>query len=206
MRTRRRLSVLTLLAPVALVALAGSACTVRDLRGVIYYDLVGVPESQPTQHYQQFVDAHGGIVDIGCFVVQKRQTNCFDNAGTGQPNLHLGVVECTCPCTEEIADPCDPTRPKVRAGTVRGVVGQVLGPLFLGGVEEPVEIDLADATRLFITLEENADTSPSPSANVVLEGELHKDGEVVNGLLSSPTPAATSGRVTIVPATDEVSL
>ena len=188
----------------ALVALTG--CTASDVRSVIYYDLVQMDQSAPDQHYQQFVDVHGGIVSLGCFVVQRRQTNCFDTAGTGQPNLHLGVVECTCPCTEVEADPCDATRPMVRKGTIRGVVAQVSGPLIQGGVELPVPMDLSDATHLFIDVEDNADTDPLPSSNILLQGKLERDGAVVNGVLDCPTTQPVSGRVTIVPATDEVSL
>ena len=188
-----------------LVALA-SGCTASDVRSVLYYDFVELDESAPTQHYQQFADVHGGIVDIGCFVVERRQTNCYDTAGNGQPNLHLGVVECECPCTEEVADPCDATRAPVRKGTIRGVVAQVDGPLVLGGVELPVPIDLGDATRLFITIEDNADADPRPSPNVILQGKLEADGAVVNGVLDCPTPQPVTGRVTIVPATDEVSI
>jgi hypothetical protein len=196
---------LTLLV-LALAGAAGAGCSASDVRSVLYYDFVQLDESAPDQHYQQFVDVHGGIVDLGCFVVQRRQTNCYDTAGNGQPNLHLGVVECTCPCTEEVDDPCDPSRPKVRKGTIRGVVAQVDGPLVLGGVELPVPIDLTDATHLFITVEANADTSPQPSSDVVLQGKLERDGAVVNGVLDCPTPLPVTGRVTIVPATDEVPL
>jgi hypothetical protein len=183
-----------------------SACVASDVRSVLYYDFVQLEESTPGQHYQQFADVHGGIVDIGCFVVERRQTNCYDTAGNGQPNLHLGVIECTCPCTERVADPCDASRAMVHAGTIRGVVAQVDGPLVLGGVELPVPIDLTDATRLFITVEDDADTSPQPSTDILLQGKLEKDGAVVNGVLDSPTTLPVTGRVTIVPATDEVPL
>jgi hypothetical protein len=188
----------------ALALLAG--CQADDVRSVLYYDFVQLEESAADQHYQQFADVRGGIVDVGCFVVQRRQTNCFDTAGNGLPNLHLGVVECTCPCVEVEPDPCDPTRPVVRKGTIRGVVAQVDGPLVLGGVELPVNIDLGDATHLFITVEANADASPRPSSDILLEGRLRQDGAVVNGELTSPTTKPVTGRVSIVPATDEVSL
>ena len=158
---------------VVLVALAAaSGCSATDVRSVLYYDFVQLDESAASEHYQQFADVHGGIVDLGCFVVQRRQTNCFDTAGNGQPNLHLGVVECVCPCTALEADPCDATRAPVRKGVIRGVVAQVDGPLVLGGVELPVPIDLSDATRLFITLEANSDADPRPSSDIILSGKL----------------------------------
>lgn len=195
------------LALLGLAALAwASGCSATDVRSVLYYDFVQLDESAVDQHYQQFADVHGGIVDLGCFVVQRRQTNCFDTAGNGQPNLHLGVVECECPCTALEVDPCDPTRAPVRKGVIRGVVAQTDGPLVLGGVELPVPIDLSDATRLFITVEANSDADPRPSSDIILSGKLAADGAVVNGVLDCPTSQPVTGRVTIVPATDEVSI
>jgi hypothetical protein len=190
----------------ALALLVLAACGIDDVRTVVYYDFVQMEESAPDQHYQQFADVNGGVVDFGCFVVQERQTNCFDIAGNGEPNLHLGVVECECPCTEMEADPCDASRPMVRKGTIRGVVAMSAGPLVLGGVELPVAIDLADATHMIITVEQNADDSPRPSPNVLLEGDLERQGAVVNGVLDSPSTKPVAGRVTLVPATDEVLL
>jgi hypothetical protein len=183
-----------------------AACGADDVRTVIYYDFVQMEPSAPDQHYQQFADVNGGIVDFGCFVVQQRQTNCFDIAGNGAPNLHLGVVECTCPCLEQEPDPCDASRGMVRKGTIRGVVQQSQGPLVQGGVELPVSIDLSDADHMFITVENNADDSPRPSANVLLDGALERQGAVIRGDLESPSTKPVSGRVTLVPATDEVSL
>jgi hypothetical protein len=200
MRAAHRLAILALLPVMA------PACLTAQVRTVVYYNFVQLEESAPDQHYQQFVDEHGGVVSFGCFVVQKRQTNCFDIGGNGQPNLHLGVVECTCPCVEEVPDPCDPAGPMVRAGTIRGVVDQVFGPVVSGGVEIPLDIDLSDATSLFITVEANDDTSPLPASDVLLRGKLAVDGAVIGGILDSPTTKPVTGRVTILPVQDEAPL
>jgi hypothetical protein len=194
-----------LAAAATVVALAGG-CQRAEVRAVIYYNFSLLDESAPGQHYQQFADVNGGVADLGCFIVQERQLNCFDSAGDGSPNFRLAVVECDCPCVEEEEDPCDATRPPVRSGIVRGLVNETEGPLQLGGVEMPSNIDLARAVDLFITAEDNADTSPAPSAEVVLTGPLTPDGAVLRGQLASPTTRPVQGAVTIVPVTDEASL
>jgi hypothetical protein len=191
----------------AIAALAGAgACQRADVRAVIYYNFSLLDASQPGQHYQHFADVNGGVADLGCFVVESRQLNCFDSSGTGQPNLRLAVVECACPCVAEEDDPCDATRPQVRLGTVRGLVNETQGPVQLGGVEMPTDVDLARAEDLFITTESNDDTSPAPSASVVLTGRLVPDGAVLRGSLASPTTRPVQGNVTILPVTDEASL
>jgi hypothetical protein len=198
MTTPHRLLVVT--------ALALAACQAAELNAVVYYDFALLPESEPAQHYQQFADVNGGVAEFGCLVVERRQVNCYDNAGTGEPNLRLGVVECECPCAELEADPCDPTRPMVRKGIVRGLVNQVHGQHVLGGVELPTPVDLAEASRVFITVEANDDASPAPGAQVILRGALESGSGVLTGALESPTGEPTQGKVTIVPVRDEVSL
>jgi hypothetical protein len=190
-----------------LLALGASAsCEQAPVHAVLYYNFALLPASSPDDHYQQFVDLDGAVVDLGCLVVQRRQVNCFDTAGTGEPNLRLAVVECDCPCTVEEPDPCDPARPAVRAGTIRGLVNQSEGPVVLGGVEIPTEVELADATGLFLVREPNDDPSPLPSTDVVLAAPLYRDGPVIRGNLTSPTNDPVQGAVTIVPVRDEVSL
>jgi hypothetical protein len=183
-----------------------AACQRADVRAVVYYDFVQLEASPVGEHYQEFVDLNGGVVSLGCFVVELRQTNCFDVGANGSPNLHLGVVECECPCTAAVADPCGAASEPVTAGTIRGVVDELSGPLTLGGVEIPVDIDLAPATRLFITREPDTDSDPLPSGDIVLEGELRDGGAVLRGELTNPGNEPVSGRVTIVPVQDEVSL
>ncbi len=190
-----------------LLTLVGAgACQQADVRSVVFYNFALLDESAADEHYEQFADVNGGVVTYGCFVVQKRQLDCFDAASTGAPNLRLGVVECTCPCAEVEDDPCDPSRRPVRTGSVRGLVNETQGPLQLGGVELPTNVDLANATDLFITLEKNADASPSPSTDVVLKGTLQQDGSVLRGTLKSPSNRPVQGAVTILPVKDEVSL
>ena len=201
-----RTTSILLAAAAAAAALATAGCQRAEVRAVIYYNFSLLDESEPDQHYQHFADVNGGVADLGCFVVQKRQLNCFDSGGDGSPNLRLAVVECDCPCVEEEPDPCDATRPPVRVGFVRGLVNETQGPLQLGGVEIPSNIDLARAVDLFITIEDNADTSPGPAAEVVLTGPLTPDGAVLRGQLASPTTRPVQGAVTIVPVTDEASL
>jgi hypothetical protein len=190
----------------SLLVLGAAACQQAPVRSVVYYNFVQLDENAPDEHYQQFADVNGGVVDFGCFVVQRRQTNCFDSTGTGQPNLHLGVVECVCPCDQIEDDPCDASRPKVRTGVVRGLVNQVQGPLLLGGVEIPISVDLEGASDMFISVEKNVDPSPSPSTDVLLKTPLQKDGTVLRGNLKSTTTDPVQGSVTIVPVKDEVSL
>lgn len=190
----------------SLILLGAGACQQAPVRSVVYYNFAQLDESADDEHYQQFADVNGGVVDFGCFVVQRRQTNCFDSTGTGQPNLHLGVVECVCPCTEVEPDPCDSSREMVRSGEVRGLVNQVQGPLLLGGVEIPISVDLGGATDMLISVEKNVDPSPSPSTKVLLKAKLFKDGTVLRGTLKSTTTDPVQGAVTIVPVKDEVSL
>jgi len=190
-----------------LAALAlGAGCDRAPVRAVIYYNLSQVAASAADDHYQQFADVDGAVVDLGCLVVERRQVNCYDNAGTGEPNLRVAVVECDCPCIDAEADPCDPSRPAVRAGIIRGLVNQSDGAVILGGVDIPTEVELSEATGLFITREPNADPSPQPSSELILDGALYRDGSVVRGALSSPTSELVEGNVTIVPVRDEVSL
>lgn len=196
---------LPLVALLAMTVLA-TACETASVRAVLYYSLTQVGESAANEHYQQFAEINDAVVDLGCLVVQRRQVNCFDNAGNGAPNLRLAVVECACPCTELEADVCDPARPMVRAGVIRGVVNHSEGPVVLGGVEIPTEIELGAASGLFITREANDDDSPLPSTDLFLGGRLERDGAVVRGTLTSPSIELTQGIVTIVPVRDEVSL
>jgi hypothetical protein len=190
----------------SLVLLGTAACQQAPVRSVVYYNFAQLDESLDDEHFQQFADVNGGVVDFGCFVVQRRQTNCFDSTGTGQPNLHLAVVECECPCAATEPDPCDSTREMVRTGEVRGLVNQVQGPLLLGGVEIPTTVDLQGATDMFISVEKNVDPSPSPSIDVLLKTQLFQDGTVLRGTLKSTTTDPVQGSVTIVPVKDEVSL
>jgi len=190
----------------ALLLAAAAGCDEAPRHAVIYYDLALLAGSNTYDHYQHFAEVGGAVVDLGCLVVQRRQLNCFDNAGTGEPNLRQVVVECACPCVSEEPDPCDPTRPAVRTGDVRGLVNATAGPFVLGGVEIPTEIELSEATGLFITRESNDDASPLPSADVVLGGALQRDGAVLHGELVSPTRDPVQGTVTIVPVRDEASL
>jgi hypothetical protein len=186
--------------------LGASACDRASVRSVLYYSFALLEESADADHYQTFVQRGDGVVSLGCFVVQRRQVNCFDSGGNGTPNLRPAVVECTCPCTEVVADPCDATRPEVRAGVVRGLVDQSDGPIILGGVEIPTSIDVSDASELFITREPNQDPSPLPSADVVLDGTLRRDGDVLRALLLCPGTDPVQGDVTVVPVDDEVLL
>jgi hypothetical protein len=94
----------------------------------------------------------------------------------------------------------------VRSGIIRGLVNQSEGAIVLGGVEIPTDVDLADATGLFITRERNDDASPTPASDLVLGGELVRDGAVVRGTLTSRSNDLTQATVTIVPVRDEVSL
>jgi hypothetical protein len=190
----------------SLILLGAAACQQAPVRSVVYYNFSQLDESADDEHYQQFADVNGGVVDFGCFVVERRQTNCYDSTGTGQPNLHLGVVQCECPCTATEPDPCDSSRDPVRSGEVRGLVNQVQGPLLLGGVEMPITIDLTGATDMFISVEKNVDPSSSPSTEVLLKTKLLEDGMVLRGTLKSTTTDPVQGSVTIVPVKDEVSL
>jgi hypothetical protein len=183
-----------------------AACQSADVRSVVYYNFSQMVESPNAQHYQQFADVNGGVVSLGCFVVQKRQLDCFDTTSSGQPNLRLGVVECECPCAAFEDDPCDASRRQVRTGTIRGLVNETQGPLQLGGVEIPSNLVLDQADDLFITVESNTDADPSPSDSVLLKGVLTQDGTVLRGNLKSPTTQPVTGSVSILPVEDEVSL
>lgn len=186
--------------------LGSTACEHAPVRAVVFEQFSLLEASAADEHYQQFVQRGPIVVDLGCFVVQRRQVNCFDSGGNGQPNLYLAVVECECPCVAEEPDPCDATRPMVRTGAIRGIVDQEAGSTTRGGVELPTNIDLADATWLFVTRERNDDIDPAPGTDTVLGGPLLPEGEVLRGQLHSPTRQAVSGHVSVVPVRDGVSL
>jgi hypothetical protein len=190
----------------ALLIAGAGGCERAPVHSIIYYDLALLAASGADDHYQQFAELNGGVVDLGCLVVQRRQLNCFDNEGTGDPNLRLAVVECECPCVAQEPDPCDADRGMVRTGEVRGLVNESEGPFVLGGVEIATEIELADATGIFFTREPNDDPSPQPSADVILGAALERDGAVLHGELVSPTRQPVQGTVSILPVRDEVSL
>ena len=196
--------------PFALVVLwllvSAAACEHAPVHAVIHESFSLLDASAADEHYHHYAGRGGVVVDLGCFVVERRQLDCFDTTGGGQPLLYLAVVECTCPCVDEEADPCDATRPQVRAGTIRGLVDREGGTLTRGGVELPSRVDLSDASQLFITREDNGDVDPAPGRDVVLDGPLVRDGRVLRGELESPTRAAVSGLVTVVPVEDEVWL
>jgi hypothetical protein len=182
------------------------ACEHADVRAVVYETLSQVEVSRPAEHYRQLAQRGDVILDLGCFVVQRRQSNCFDASSDGHPNFHLAVVECACPCTDEEPDPCDATRAHVRSGTIRGLVDEEGGTATSGGVEIPTNVDLADATWLFVTREPNDTTGVAASGDVVIGGALVPEGAVLRGELASPTRQPARGHVTVVPARDEVSL
>jgi hypothetical protein len=187
-------------------ALVAAACDRASVHSVVFYNFTQLDASADLEHYQQFAEIDGGVVDLGCLVVQRRQLSCYDNAGSGEPNLRLAVVECQCPCAAVEPDPCDPARPMVRSGAIRGLVNQSEGALVLGGVELRSDVELAAATGLFITREPNDGDSLAPSDDVVLGGALVPDGAVIRGLLTSPSSDVRQAIVTIVPVRDEVSL
>jgi hypothetical protein len=187
-----------------LFALAG--CEHAPVRAVVYETFSQLEVSPAAEHYRQFAQRGEVIVDLGCFVVQRRQSNCFDASSTGLPNFHLAVVECACPCMGEEPDPCDATRPLVRTGTIRGLVDEEGGTLTRGGVEIPTNVDLADATWLFVARQPNDATALPQGDEVMVGGALVPEGEVLRGELSSPTGQPTHGHVTVVPARDGVSL
>lgn len=196
-------------APTLLVCLVlglAAACEHAPVHAVVYENFSQLAASPTGEHYHQFAERGGAVVDVGCFVVQRRQLNCFDAATTGQPNLHLAVVECECPCASLEPDPCDATRPLVRSGAIRGLVDEEGGSLTRGGVETPTPIDLADASGMFITRRKNDSTDPLPGGDVVLGGQLVREGGVLRGTLVSPGREPTRGLVAVVPVVDGVSL
>lgn len=183
----------------SLSALAG--CEHAPVRAVLYETFSLLPASVEGEHYERFGQVNGVSAPIGCFVVEKRQIDCFDSNGAGEPNDHLAVVECTCPCDEQVDDPCDPDRPPVRAGTVRGLVDEEGGALTRGGVETPTDIDLAQAGYLYVR------RVPEMGApEVILGGPLVRDGSVLLGRLRSPTNQPVTCLTTVVPVVDGVSL
>jgi hypothetical protein len=122
-----------------------------------------------------------------------------------EPNLRPAVVECGCPCTSYIPDPCDPDRMVMR-GDVRGVVDHTDDVIRYSGAEFPTIIDLGAATEIFVTVEPDTSDAPEPSADLLLQGDLVRNGDVLIGELDNPTTLPVRGKVTIVPTRDGASL
>jgi hypothetical protein len=197
MKTQTQALTLSLLA-----ALAPGCTDFYDLRATVYYNFVSLEAPPADAHYQQFVEIGGSTTDLGCFVVEARQINCFDVEDDGTPYLRPSVVSCDCPCTATEVDLCDEDR-VVTAGEIRGVVDHSgTGMIRYGGVEIPSVIDLGGATELYITVEPDDGDQPGPSLDLLLRGELRAEGSVLRGELETPTTLPVSGRVTIVPVED----
>jgi hypothetical protein len=183
------------------------ACELYDVRATLHYNFLAMEEAPVGAHYQQFAEVDQSTVDLGCFVMANRQTNCFDVVlqadGTAVPLLRPAIVTCECPCTTTAADPCDPAA-QVIAGDIRGTVDHRGELVRNGGVEIPTEVDLGRATELFITVEPDDDGDAVPSLDVLLRSELRREGPVLRGDLVTPTTLPVSGRVTIVPVEDSV--
>jgi hypothetical protein len=197
-------------------------CQQADVRAFLTYDLITMSDSRADTHYEHFAVIDGFAVSLGCFVVERRQTDCLDSIGE-RPNLLSTVVECKrnpeCPvgskaecnpCTcARIANPCEDSAkdfPMVTDGEIRGIVNGQQGVLSVGGAEFATPVDLVDATRIFISEESHQDTSQSPSPQRVMHGDLTLDGAVLRGILVKDSRVPARGNVTIVPISDGVNL
>lgn len=202
----RRLANIVVLGAVLAATLPG--CLEDNLEAIIYYNFELLEPAPRDFHYQQFAQINGGVVDLGCFVVEMRQVQCTDFTAEDppRPRLRPAVVECSeCPCIDRGIDPCDETR-IVILGEIRGTVDHPDGVLRSGGVEYPTRVALADADQLFITVEPDFGDEPEPSGDVILLGEAVRDGTVLRGNLANPAGGLVKGRFTIVPLKDEVTL
>jgi hypothetical protein len=200
---------------VTLVILLGlGACEQTDKQAIVYYNFSGLKAPPQGNYYEHFVVLDELAVSLGTFMVEDRQTNCFDLDGMGRANIRPAVVACTPPCTKRQENPCKQhlleedlqKQPTVLEGTVIGVVDHANGPVTSGGVEIATEISLTHATSIFLTRELGSDPDPAPSFNIVLEGTLVPDGPVLRGILAKKGLSGLTGKVTIVPIHDEVSL
>ncbi len=197
----RQLAVIALLA-----GLAG--CLESDTRAVVYYNLTGIPGSDAGDHYRHYASLHGGVAELGCFVIEARQINCFDfdvdEQGNVSRNIFDALVECECPCTATAPDPCDTADGPalVTAGSIRGTLESYDAILNNGGAEFPVQLELGDAVDVFITRQANDDPGPQPAGEVMLSGAVEPNGSVLTGALAAPGSRPGEGRVTIVPIDD----
>jgi hypothetical protein len=182
-------------------------CLEDDRRAIMYFNFEQLEPAAAGSHYQQFAEINGAVADLGCFVVERRQVLCSEFLQNGDPKLRPAVVECDrCPCTDVMEDPCRPAADFVTKGEIRGTVDHPDGVLRAGGVEYPTQVALDTATELFITIEPDDLDAPGPSGDIILRGDLVRDGSVLRGLLVNPQGALVKGRVTIVPLEDEVTL
>ncbi len=206
----RRLAAIVVFGAVLAATLPG--CLEDDLESIIYYNFELLEPPPRDFHYQQFAQISGGVVDLGCFVVEMRQVQCTDFTAEDppQPRLRPAVVECSeCPCIDRAFDPCvvEPNPPRiVTLGEIRGTVDHPDGVLRSGGVEYPTRVALADADELFITIEPDFGDEPEPSGDIILLGEAVRDGTVLRGILENPQGGLVKGLFTIVPLKDEVKL
>lgn len=190
-------------------ALGGAACQTPETRTLVYYNFTALGATDPAEHLEQFASVGGWVVSLGCFVVENRQLDCNDRNADGTPRTRPLVVECDCPCAVKVEDPCGnllPGEERFTPGQIRGTVDHPDTPLRAGGVEFPLSMDLEPATGLFITEEPNDDSDPAPSDDILLKTNLWRDGDVLRGVLETPTVRPISGNVTVFHIADGANL
>ncbi len=147
-----------------LCALALHGC-VDIYRGAIVQLTIsgGERNSAPGEHYELFAVVNGGVVRVERFKILDSLADCpdADSMTTTQSDL---VQRYDDGATR--AELCDTSR---RLGNIDNVVLRT--GTVLAGVRVTTDIDLSEAARVFISIEPDGETDPSPS-RVVLGADL----------------------------------
>ncbi len=147
-----------------LLVCVGVASCVDIYRGaVIQLNLRSADVSAPGEHYELFAVVNGGAVPIERFKIVDSLLGCPDaDADTTVPSKLVQRYD-DAASAEEL---CETSR---RLGNVDTIV--LSSGSLLGGIRVITDLDLSEATRLFISIEPDGDTDPAPT-RVVVGGDL----------------------------------
>jgi hypothetical protein len=158
---------------ITVAVLLFSACQVESITMVALTLTNTNGEAPEGQHYELFAILNGGAVSLVKYDI--RLTSLGGGAFQKQVLDHLNSEH--------------------QLGVVDGYANP---PRPVGGIRFLVPFDLAPASELFITLENNGDTDPVPSIEVVMDCELES---VTRGTLSCLLSSADDKDVVLGSAT-----
>jgi hypothetical protein len=156
-----------------LLALAAGACVEHVRPSIIQFNIVqgGFDTNAAGEHYALYAEINGGAVALERFKVLDAVTDCG-----GDPNRIYGPTAGPPPPVklfqlyrndQDQAGVCDPDR---RIGTEDLLYAEA--GLLIGGVRMDVDVDLAEATRVWVSVEPDDDVDPRPSGPPIVTAAL----------------------------------
>lgn len=145
-----------------LALLVAPGCVEVNRGAIVQMNLKSISPSADGEHYQLFAVVNGGAAPIARFKVLRAVEDCGQDADIVPP---LTLVQAYDNGTDR-AEVCDQSR---RLGAVDEV--NLAAGLLVGGVRIDTTTSLADAERVFISVEPDGDGDPRPSA-VAMTAEL----------------------------------